>query len=354
MSQNRRIFYAVEAVALAPLGTTSFTSTHVVHGLQSIGLNTRFNLEAAFEIGQIGLYANQETIPDIEATLEKCLDGYPLIYHLATWGAVGTSLNARCGNTKNQLALSIFPDTFDAASGTPNTTCFCSGVYVQSVAYHFPVEGISSEQVTLVGNNKQWGATGITFNGWNTTGLDAPAYGSGVARRWDFAFEPTGSNNTYTILPNCIEGISASGINEKDANGNYGAHVQDVRCSVNLGRAQMHELGRRGNYFRYAEFPVESRCEIEVYGMGGDTVSALEAGINADGTNQPATGYTIKIKSKEGTYIDLGNLNKLESVTYGGGNAGGRGNNVMETYSFQTWNQFSVGHPADPLNLGGY
>lgn len=350
---NRRIYYAIQQAGIAPIGTTTFGSGHVIHGLQSIGLNTRFNLEQVFEIGQVAIYSNQETIPEVEITLEKCLDGNALIYHLSTPGALSNSITGRAGNTKAQLAMSIFADTAEAASGTPNSTVFCSGIYVQNVAYAFNVEGPSTESVTLVGNNKLWGATGITFTGF-ATNTDVPAYGSGVARRWDFAYTGTGPNNTYSILPSCIEGISSSGVNTIGADGNYAVHVQSVRASVNLGRDQMHELGRRAAYFRYVQFPVETRTEIEIFGVNGDQINALEAGVNADGTNQPAGGYTIKIKSKEGIYIDLGNTNKLESVSYGGGNAGGRGGNVTETYSFQSWNDFTVGHPADPMALGGY
>jgi hypothetical protein len=315
-------------------------------------MNTKFNLEQVFELGQVEVYQNVETIPDVEVTLEKGLDGYPLMYHLATVGAVSNTLTGRA-NTKNQFAMSIFSDSQDSSSGTPLETVYCSGIFVQSVAYHFPVEGISTEQVTLVGNNKQWGATGVTFTGFmNNT--DAPSYSGGVSRRWNVVFAPPSGGATYTILPTNIEGISASGTNDMDAEGNFKAHVQNIRASANLGREQMHELGRRGNFFRYVQFPVEVRTEIEIYGLSGDSVSALEEGINADGTNQVNPGYRITIKTDEGTYLDLGSRNKLETVTYGGGNATGRGGNVMETYSYQTWNDFIVAHPADPSDFGGF
>ena len=69
---------------------TKYTPSHMVHGLQSVGITTNFNLEQAFELGQIEIYENIEGTPDVEVTLEKVLDGDPLIYHLATTGVDGT------------------------------------------------------------------------------------------------------------------------------------------------------------------------------------------------------------------------------------------------------------------------
>ena len=92
---NRRIYYPVHSVAIAPLGTTNYTTSHVVRGLQNAGSTLTFNLEQIFEIGQLEIYENIESVPIIEITLEKVFDGYPLIYHLATVGATDPSLAGR-------------------------------------------------------------------------------------------------------------------------------------------------------------------------------------------------------------------------------------------------------------------
>ena len=47
----------------------------------------------------------------------------------------------------------------------------------------------------------------------------------------------------------------------------------------------------------------------------------------------------------------LGNKNKLSSVTYGGGDAGG--GNATVTYSYSTFNDFTVVHWADQIASGG-
>ena len=72
---NNRIYYAIQQVTLG-------TGSVPVHGLQSVGLTTNFNLEQVFELGQLSIYQNVENIPEIEVTLNKVLDGYPLLYVL--------------------------------------------------------------------------------------------------------------------------------------------------------------------------------------------------------------------------------------------------------------------------------
>ena len=58
MSSNKRIFYACQAVAITNHGDTTVEPVDMVHGVQSVGVNTTFNLEQAFELGQIEIYEN--------------------------------------------------------------------------------------------------------------------------------------------------------------------------------------------------------------------------------------------------------------------------------------------------------
>ena len=79
---NNRIFYACQAVAIEPQYVNDNVLTNAgvlapLHGVQSVGINTTFNLEQVFELGQIQIYENIEGVPEVEVTLEKVLDGYP-------------------------------------------------------------------------------------------------------------------------------------------------------------------------------------------------------------------------------------------------------------------------------------
>jgi hypothetical protein len=336
MSSNRRIFYAVQQGGIAPDGSNTFTS---IHGLQSVGINTRFNLEQVFEIGQIAIYQNIENIPDIEITAEKVLDGYPLIYHLATYPSTSASLSGRSA-ARAQFGLSIYTDTQNSASGTPLAQCVCSGVFVQQLTYTIPTQGNATEQVTLVGNNKIWNKS---FTATAFTNTDIPAAAEGVNRRQNIKFgEGTG---TICYLPLDIPGVTASGTNPLQVDGSFAAHIQSIRVSANLGREALYELGHRGVYFRYVQFPVQVQSDFEVLSSQGDNVTALE---NATSN---VTGRKIYLEMTEGTKLDLGTQNKLQSVTYGGANAGTQGGNATQTFSYITFNDLTVTHPQDPSGL---
>ena len=154
-----------------------------------------------------------------------------------------------------------------------------------------------------------------------------------------------------TVLPTQIHGISADGTNKKTDGQNFDAHIQNITVSTDLGREEIFELGRKAPYHRYATFPVEVTCEIEVIAVSGDMVSAIEEGIltpgDATGCNDSGnlTDETIRIATCDGTRIYLGKKNKLSSVSYGGGDAGG--GNATVTYSYSTFNDFTVMHEAD-------
>jgi hypothetical protein len=347
---NKRIHYGVEQVCIEKLGVVACATE--VHGLQSVGIDTKFNLEQIFEIGQLEIYENIENLPDISVTLEKVLDGYPLMYHLATNPSTSATLSGR-SNTKCELALAIFTDTQDTASGTPLTICFMSGLFCSSLSYTFPVEGSFTESVTLVGNNKTWATNnpvGLTCAGqFNNTDVPAALGGSsgGVQRREDLIFDSAVTN--YTLLPPDVDGISSSGTNNRDSNGDFSAHIQSIKVSTDLGRTNMFELGRRAPYHRYVEFPVEVKCDIEVMSTRGDLVEATENGVQSDGSN--LLHRTIRIKTREGTLLDLGTKNKLSSTNYGGANANAKGGNATTTYSFSNFNSLTVTHPMDPSGL---
>lgn len=346
---NNRIYYAIQNVTLGPVGSSTR-----VHGLQSVGITTNFNLEQVFEMGQLAIYQNVENVPNIEVTLSKVLDGYPIIYALATetGSGVGAGLVAANPtipgrqNARTDLQLAIYNDTSISASGTALTAVTCSGMYVSSVSYTFPVDGSFKEDVTLVGNNKVWGASVTTAFDNN----DAPLSTTGVARR------------QYLNMANCrfptqIPGISASGINTQIGSGSgYATHFQNVSVKCDFGREAIQELGTFAPYHRYVKFPVEVTAEFEVMAVSGDMINATESGYYSGLTgNTVATpsdtgcvarhnllNQTIFLETCEGTRIYLGTKSKLTSVNYNGGDTGG--GNVTVTYSYSTFNDFVVAH----------
>lgn len=341
---NKRIYYAIQQVKLGAGGNKT-----EVHGLQSVGMTTNFNLEQVFELGQLEIYQNVEEVPEIEVTLNKVLDGYPLIYTLATEAGTGIGSfvatsptltgrqNARC-----DMELAIFGDDQESATGSsPVSVVTCSGMYVSSVSYTFPVDGNFTEDVTLVGNDKIWGTTATgAFSGND----DEPASVNRSVGRRQYL------NIANSRFPTQIPGVDGNGeLTDNSSNGEgWSTHFQNITVSCDLGREAINELGRFAPYHRYVTFPVEVTSEFEVLAVSGDNINATENGyFVGEGEGDCAARYnllnqTIFLETCEGTKISLGRKNKLSSVNYTGGDTGG--GNVTVTYSYTTFNDFTVAH----------
>jgi hypothetical protein len=360
---NNRIFYACQAVAIEPLqanqstGALEVTSNgvQVLHGVQSVGLNTTFNLEQVFELGQIHIYENIEGVPDVEVTLEKVLDGFPLMYHLATCGvenetgsASKQSLVARSKQRCN-VYLGIFPDTVEhIADAAANATAEVqmSGMYVSSLSYTLPTDGNCTESLTLVGNHKAWNTSKFT------SAVAAQLDWTGAVGNLD---KPKNLQaGTNSIFPKGIYGV-ANNANAQNAwnssQSKPNVHFQNISISTDLSREDIQELGRKAPYYRFASFPVEVTCEFEVIAISGDFVNAYEEGafgVNNENYGNNTSEETIMIKLHDGTVFDLGTKSRLASVNYTGGDAGG-GNGTI-TYSYSTYNSLTVTHPSDLIS----
>tara|TARA_B100002019_G_scaffold16426_2_gene12910 strand:+ start:9677 stop:10975 length:1299 start_codon:yes stop_codon:yes gene_type:complete len=414
---NDRVFYATQAVAISPRGTApkSYTASHMAHGVQSIGITTNFNLEQVFELGQLEIYENVEGIPDVEVTMEKVIDGYPLLYHMATKGA-GTASDPAIGPTDtakflprskkrcdvrlgifeeeqaNSVGLSAPSGSNTGGSDAQSTEVYLSGMFINSISYSVPVDGPATESVTFVGNNKQWLHSSLALaSGLNEDGimgfedmaLSQPGnLGSGNSNdpldSFDGLDEPlarTSGNAAGTIgasggvqrredvlvflstLPQSIRGVNGAAPGNGNSQGRVPSgeplvHLQSFSCSTDLGREDVLELGRKNPYARTANFPVEVTCDIEAITAEGDFVNALEDGdaslnfTKNSGENTP--DETIKIVLRGGQVFDLGSRNRLSSVSYGGGDAGG--GNATCTYSYTNFNVFEIRHHANLLS----
>ena len=385
-SSNKRVFYATQGVAIGDMGATGVKDAWghgsaanfngsgnmiIMHGLQSVGVNTNFSLEAVQELGQLSIYENVEDVPEIEATLERVLDGYTMAYHAATISAQDPTLSGRA-NARADLRMAIGLDTASAVSSgtTLAAELYCSGMYWSSVSINLPTDGNFTESLTLVGNNKRWISsnsdaqlllgTGGNANGVFAFGNDSPdSPDSGVLRRNNFlsgsGTVTRGNGQFVTVVPDFIQGVTNNGstiaatgassfkncgsINLNDV------HIQSISFSVDAGREAINQLGTYAPYYRYVNFPVNVTTEIQVIATAGDNVDAVE--------DVPTGGnlknHTIQVCLDDSTIIQAGNKNKLTSVSYGGGDAGG--GNATITYSMQNNNDFVVLHSGDPISM---
>lgn len=359
---NKRVFYACEALGIG--GTGNAQDIEFVHGVQSVGINTNFNVESIFELGQTSPYDQIENNPEIEVTVEKIIDGYPFVYHMATSGAPGSppsnNLDSRLKERCN-VAMAIGSDENTAISGgpgLPSVEIYMSGMYVNSLTYTFPADGNATESVTLVGNNKTWGAVSPFENsaaghkasviqGWTSTVVDTiddhispktfnqdfPIGSGGIIRREDVLMESS-------IMPVSIFGVNGTSVgnNWDSTAGRPRAHITNITISMgDAGREDIFELGHKDPYFKTAAGAKEVTAEFEVLTVSGDFLGIVS---NKDASpKQP-----IKLVLRNGATFDLGSNNKVTSVSYGGGEAGG--SNLTITYSFTTQNDLTITAPS--------
>ena len=233
-----------------------------------------------------------------------------------------------------------------------------SCMYISSVSYNLNSDGSSTESCTLVGNNKQWisGRTGkittsavASFDGSHTpTGLrygSASALG-GITQKEDVMI-------THSVFPHSCLGHFASEVKDGKHNGGnvsgYGnanglIHAQSISVSTDFSREDIFELGKKTPYARPAAFPIEVSCDIEVVSISGDFVAGSEAGDYSLYTTLSSGNNTadevIFISTRNGLGLDLGGKNRLQSVSYGGGDAGG--GNATSTFSYVNYNDLDV------------
>jgi hypothetical protein len=329
MADNNRIFYACQAVAICkkghpPNGGAS-AEVDFAKGVQSLGINTNFDLSQVFQFGQSQIYANLEDIAEVEVTMEKAIDGEKLLY-LDCVGEVGKTDLISASQTDCDLYLAIYDDSVAQVSNTtPRHVVYCSGLVIGSVSYTWSVDDFATESVTLTGSEKFWdentyGVIGTSPSGlWGTntstglTGTDTPA--TGIIRRANVDI----ANST---IPGDVPNVGA----------NKG-RIQSISVSADFGREDAFELGSFGPYYKNPSPTIEVSTEIEVLTARGDQVAH-------SGTAENLVDRTIIIADDAGTIVNCGTTNKLTSVSYGGGDTGG--GNATVTYSYSTFNNLTI------------
>lgn len=290
-----RVFYASQGVSIS--GTT-------VAGAQSVGVQSNFNLEQAFQLGRLAIYDNIVTNPEVTVTVSKVLDGEDTIYKLATGGGTLVS-NA---NDQCNILVGVGSDTASALSS--GVAIEMTGMYLSSISYTLPVDGNFTEEATFIGDNKSV----------STGTVSAPiATGNSVLRRQHYA---------SSTLP-----VEVSGQN-----------ITNITISADLGREAMFKLGQFGPFHRFVNFPLEVTCEFEVSATGLDDVTVTQ-NILCTGGDLPQKQEIVVNLCDPGTggtsyTFDLGDSNRLTSVNYQGGDTGG--GNATITYSYVTYNELDI------------
>lgn len=311
------------AVALGSGQVCQFAGWEVPLGVQTVSIGTTFNLEDIFHIGQLDAYENVEGLPEIEATVEKVLDGTKPLWLMVT-DPDFTTLKGRTSEYRADLAVNVYPDTQDSAIGTADSTVVVSGAFVSSWSLNMPTDDNFIESITLVANDKTWGGEEGTPSGYFPTSdsYDAEVIGSGILRSESF-------DRAASTLPADVP---------SDDN------IQNIDVTVDITREDIFKLGQKTPFFRAVTFPVTVTTTIETITSTGDLVNAIGDG------RKNLTNRTIIFKTDSGLTIDLGTKNKLSSVTFEGFDAGG--GNGTATFEYTNSNSLTIEHDAfaDPFD----
>lgn len=319
MATSIRTFYACQKVQMTPPsgapGSTIDNTFTTLNAINSLGITTNYNLEPVYQLGQLEPGDQFENNPEVEISITKTMDGTATIYeHMMGDGGL-TALSESRGGVK----FFVYPQQVEAATGVSTASCLVQPAYLSSITWNFPSDGAFTEEATIVGNSKTW-SYGATDN-------DAPAVSlTGVARRQMF-------DEGNSVFPN--DGISGAMPGD--------ALLQNISVSVDFGREEIYQLGQQIPYTRYINFPVEVTTEFEIISASGDYAEIVEA--TSDCANDKNIGdQSISIVLCDGTTLDLGSKNRLNSVSTAGGDAGG--DNVTYTYSYVNYSKLDYTGPS--------
>ncbi len=294
-----RIFYASHGVSVG--GTT-------VQGAQSVSVNTNFDLEQVFQLGRLAIYENLQNDPDVEVTINKVLDGEPLIWSLAT--TTGTSIIDNANDTTT-VVLGVGDDA-QAVLATASAITM-TGMYVNSVNYTLPVDGTFTEEVSFIGSHKSIAGT-VTA----PTTITTPA----IRRRQNLS--------NVSVLPAAVSG----------------KNISNITISADFGREKIYRLGEFSPFHRFVNFPLEVTIAFDVIAQTHDGIAVSEIHTNCDGPTigeEPIDIYICDPQGNTDYQFDLGSKCILSSVAYSGGDTGG--GNVTITYTYITYNELDIVSP---------
>lgn len=312
---SNRIFYAVQKANVN--GNSK--------RFQSISINASVDFEQVFELGCLDIYENLEGIPSAEITAERAVaeDGG------SQWDTFDYGLSTAASKDDNYARLYVMDDSKLGGGDQSHNDSYSSGIiyaydgYVSSYSVNMPVDGFATDTLTLVCDSLSWARVN------NAAGqICVPGAGSQAAN---------GTDRPRVRYRNDYAGVSNKGI-------------QNVSFSVDIGREDLFELGKKSPFFRAATYPIEVTADIEVL-ANSNANRAIPFGNSSDG-NSPWAGDASQLSFvrdpsnsntniTEDLHVAFGGYNmgsgvRLVGTNWAGGDAGG--GNATITYSYLGYN----------------
>ena len=358
-----RTFFASQAVGLmvgGALGSgnafnatgyhpSNMANTNIVHarlnGVQSVGLSTSIDFTQIFELGYLQIFENVEGIPTCEVTIERNIpsNGYTM-YQLAGLNPGTTEYRERFTNdllafgSDEPMAVRLAVNSNANQIGRGGSQApYCQYIhitgYTSSYSVNATVDGPVSESMTLLGTSVEIVPSGSSNTNLLPSGGDA---GANTYRGRDCHFRTamvSGGPPSYST---------------KD-------RVQSFSLSVDIGREDLQELGRKQPYLRYSNFPTEVTCDVE-YNLDlskevdtdlfpTHSLTSMFNGFTATDNCDlnPASGYVVMLSGARlidcypseqygPNLICATSGAKLTSESYSGGDTGGGPVTVSKSY----------------------
>lgn len=323
MGQNR-VFYACQAV-----GIGAYDSEQYVEGVQSVGVNTTFDFEQAFELGVLTIYENIEGVPSVEVTMERNLTSgvHPLWYSIAKRGDTNVAdypadQVIAVGESRPSVLLQVYKEN-TVTAGDADATFYVrmSGMYLSNYSMNVAVDGPATESLTFTGNDYKWEKTSTEELAGAPNAGDPPVSGV-VFKRQDLK----------KTVPAGITWVPSASLIQ-------GSGLQSISISIDFGREDIFELGQKTPYYKAPNYPVEVSTEIEF--IETNTVTRDYGSLDftettaSDVTTNKALGFII---GDIGVFVGSGN--RLTGTSTTGGDAGG--GNATVTFSYQTFNELAA------------
>lgn len=284
---NNRIFYACQAVAV---------NGSVVHGAQSVGITTSFDLEPVFQLGQITPVDIINLNPNVEITISRSLTDQ----NETIWDG---DFLTNVGLADKTICIAMGSDTSPVLA-TNTASIYCTGAGISGATYTFSVDGVFTEEISFVARHKQIGGCNISVSEDTTSKAKTRQYYNG------------GAPSLVTSAGN----------------------LTSITISTSVGRENLFQLGQWSSYYSYANLPAEVTVEFEVNatsvdGVSWDTVNSCES---PTGSAFDEQNIVLDICGKTFTM----NKCKLSNITYGGGDTGG--GNATITFTYTTYNDLTI------------
>jgi hypothetical protein len=283
-----RIFYACHAVSV---------DGSVVHGAQSVGITTTFDLEPVFQLGQVEALEVMSIAPNVEITVSRALTSQ----NATIWNGDFLTNVATANKT---VCIAIGDDTAPLLTSS-TAQIYCTGAGISGVTYTFPVDGVFTEEVTFVAQHKQIGGCSVSVTKDTTSKAKTRQYYSGGA-------------------PSLVTNAG---------------NLTNITISTSVGRENLFKLGQWKSYHSYMNLPAEVTVEFEV---SATSVDGIAVGTDVGACASPTGGafdeqnIVLNICGKTFSMEKC----KLSSVTYGGGDTSG--GNATINFTYTTYNSLTV------------